>query len=1029
MLRPMDRVLPLWRQFWLPLLLLAAVLIGSNAGAQSFSGVQITRTGAPYTIGARSIPTTQTTARIIAVQSFAGDTIATGAPAVIALTPDGLGTLGFQYTMGMGATPGVRILRFCTDNGVVACNANAGTNIIHIGATSPINCTIDGPTSAQGGQTVTLSANCPTAGSLGPNIAIGPVVYTWTLPGGGTSPLQSIGFSGGAGIAYNFGLSASFSFFITRTVGFSDTTAPVPNTPYVTPTATTTLTFTAAAVAPTVTLSSVPAGPNYIRTRPVRLLVDVVPNGNVIESVRVLESFGDGLNQIGATMVAPPYEVQWTPSRNGDAVVVAEVKVQGIATPFGVRVRATVTDPPNPLPQVRIDDPVSGRNFDVGTSIPIRATATDADGITRVEFYSSLNGNSPNFISADTTAPYEALFPATTVQGDYRIFARAFDGINQQNDSNQVMITLGATVSVTLSVTDLSNPGSRSFTPRSQVNIPIAATLLIAGISSPAANRDLVWRIAQSDIGGDGSSCTPNDEPRQGTVRTDDLGRATISFLTGCTTGGKRIEVASADEPNVVKATIELRGPDQAISTINGANSANGGIYFVTPGQSENVSVRLASTGGASLQGGQIIWTLPASAGSLVPSISSIDNSTATTSVILAAGIDSALITACVRGRDLCTTIEVRSILIGAEEAGAEVAAPLLQAAIDAPRVQLKALSGRMQQLRNESAHGFSNQLSLNVAGLPVSTGSGSKGNDEESEDGGEQKEASKFGVFLMGDVSVNKRDSQSGTSQASLQNQGYEVRTRGVTLGADYRFTDGIAAGVALGALKGDSTSANTAQDNRGYSLSLFGQWLPSEHWYFAGVINRGSNDYDIERLANKLGSTGFDRLVSESQSKQTAAQLEAGYSFAKGLSRFTPFLRYEYIRADLDPIVETGGPQALRIDGYQSKLTTIAGGLQADWAFNTQSGVLIPGARLEFVRESDDTEQAFAQLTGGASGFLPLTPVDLDQSYGNASVSLQWLTGIKGQPISVFLGFDFQFARDQINSRSASLGVKIPF
>ncbi len=1019
---------PLFRSALLALLWVFAALTSVNIAAQSYSGVQITRTGAPYTIGARSIPLTQTTARITAVQSFPGDTAATGA---IALTPDGLGTLGFQYTFGIGATPGVRILRFCTDNGVVACNPATGSEIIHIGATSPITCTLTGPTTIQLGQQANFTPNCPTAGSLGPNISIRQTVYNWTVPGG-TTVGPSITFSPGAAGTYNFSLVASFSFSITRTVGFSDTSNPVPDVAYVAPSANATLLVTAAAIAPSATIRSDPSGPIYFRTRPVRLFLDVTANGNVIESVRFFESYtGSAPNQIGATITTipdGPYEVQWIPSRVGLPKVYAEVKVQGVAAPYlSNQINADVRDQANPPPQVRIDSPTAGSNFDVGTAFPIRATATDADGITRVEFYYSLNGNSPNFIAADTTAPYEVNFPTTVPVGDYRIFARAYDGINQQNDSSIVMVTLGAMVAV--SITDLTSPGSRSFTPRSQVNLPISATQTTAGVSSPAANRDLVWRIAQSDIGGDGTPCAPDDEPRQGTVRTDDVGRATISFLTGCTTGGKRIEVAFADAPNVVKATIELRGPDQSISTINGNNTANGGIYFVTPGQSENISVRLASTGGASLQGGQITWSIPTGAGSLVPNISSIDNGVATTSVVLAAGINSALVTACVRGRDLCTTIEVRSILEGAEQAGADVAAPLLQAAIDAPRVQIRALSGRMQQLRNESAHGFSNELSLNVAGMPVSTGAGQSDADEEDEDSGEQKEASKFGVFLMGDVAINKRDDQSGAQKANLQNSGYEVRTRGVTLGADYRFSDSMTAGLALGALKGDSASLNTAQDNRGYSVSLFGQWLPSEHWYFAGVLNRGRNDYDIERLANKLGSTGFDRLVSESQSSQTAAQLEAGYAFSKGRSRFTPFLRYEYIRADLDPIVETGGPQALRIDGYQSKLSTIAGGLQADWAFNTQSGVVIPGARLEFIRESDDTEQAFAQLTGGASGFLPLTPVDLDQSYGNASVSLQWITGIKGQPISVFLGFDFQFARDQMSSRSASLGVKIPF
>ena len=55
---------------------------------------------------------------------------------------------------------------------------------------------------------------------------------------------------------------------------------------------------------------------------------------------------------------------------------------------------------------------------------------------------------------------------------------------------------------------------------------------------------------------------------------------------------------------------------------------------------------------------------------------------------------------------------------------------------------------------------------------------------------------------------------------------------------------------GAALGLLKADTNVADGgSQDAKGYSLSLYGSYVPLENAYLDGIVNVGRNDYDSQR------------------------------------------------------------------------------------------------------------------------------------------------------------------------------------
>jgi beta-glucosidase len=87
------------------------------------------------------------------------------------------------------------------------------------------------------------------------------------------------------------------------------------------------------------------------------------------------------------------------------------------------------------LPAVSITSPADGANLPTG-SITINAAASDADGITRVEFYEGAN-----YLGQDPTAPYTYLWNSVT-DGCYTLIAKAIDNVGDSN-TDSVSITVG----------------------------------------------------------------------------------------------------------------------------------------------------------------------------------------------------------------------------------------------------------------------------------------------------------------------------------------------------------------------------------------------------------------------------------------------------------------------------------------------------------------------------------------------------------------------------------------------------------
>jgi uncharacterized protein (TIGR03437 family) len=101
----------------------------------------------------------------------------------------------------------------------------------------------------------------------------------------------------------------------------------------------------------------------------------------------------------------------------------------------------TPTPSPSPTPvgapQVTLTIPSPGSTFVAGTNINLAASASDPDGVSKVEFF-----RGTTLIGTDTAAPYTAVWTNPT-KGNYSLFARATDnkGISANSPSISVTIT------------------------------------------------------------------------------------------------------------------------------------------------------------------------------------------------------------------------------------------------------------------------------------------------------------------------------------------------------------------------------------------------------------------------------------------------------------------------------------------------------------------------------------------------------------------------------------------------------------
>lgn len=165
----------------------------------------------------------------------------------------------------------------------------------------------------------------------------------------------------------------------------------------------------------------------------------------------------------------------------GNKTVILTIETNAAYQPGGgneavVNIIDDVYNTPNP--SVAITEPTNGSVFTLPTNITVTAAASDPGAtITSVSFYAD-----DDLLGRVTNAPYTLTWTNARA-GDYQLFARAVDNLNQSALSSLVKIS----VTEILPVVTITTPtNGESFTVHQ--NIPIAAEVTDANASATIAS-------------------------------------------------------------------------------------------------------------------------------------------------------------------------------------------------------------------------------------------------------------------------------------------------------------------------------------------------------------------------------------------------------------------------------------------------------------------------------------------------------------------------------------------------------------
>ena len=164
---------------------------------------------------------------------------------------------------------------------------------------------------------------------------------------------------------------------------------------------------------------------------------------------------------------------------------------------LGVLYRRGAFAASNAPPAVALTSPANGTAFDPGSAITLNATASDADGIARVEFYAGANK-----LGEDTTSPYSLVW-SNVEAGTYRLLARATDSNGGSADSALVQIAVGQAQPIRIAAAKLANQALR-------ITVNAAAGDYVVEESSSLAG----WADAFAlTVGADGTGSVDDNRP------------------------------------------------------------------------------------------------------------------------------------------------------------------------------------------------------------------------------------------------------------------------------------------------------------------------------------------------------------------------------------------------------------------------------------------------------------------------------------------------------------------------------------
>jgi outer membrane autotransporter protein len=349
-------------------------------------------------------------------------------------------------------------------------------------------------------------------------------------------------------------------------------------------------------------------------------------------------------------------------------------------------------------------------------------------------------------------------------------------------------------------------------------------------------------------------------------------------------------------------------------------------------------------------------------------------------------------------------------------------------------------VGARLAALRNGIRGASLKGLTFNLDGRQF-TGEDLLGSADRPQGGGASADfddLGAWGFFLNGHFGWGDKD-------ATDRESGFEFDRYNLTAGVDYRFSATTVAGIALGYSNSDSELDldGGELDQEGYSVHLYGSFLPSDTTYVDVTLGAGTASNDqLRRIRYSIPSITDNSVTVVDQSASASpdsdfldATIAAGLELGSGAFSYGPHARFSYRKVDVDAFRESmsnpgaaGSGLGLFIDSQKFTSKTFTLGMRASNAYSTSWGVLVPQAGIEWTHEFDDgAESINGYLLGDSTQtyfFLPTDAVDSDYFVVDLGVSAVFTDGR-----SAFINYSGLLGYNNLDSHQISAGVRFEF
>lgn len=331
---------------------------------------------------------------------------------------------------------------------------------------------------------------------------------------------------------------------------------------------------------------------------------------------------------------------------------------------------------------------------------------------------------------------------------------------------------------------------------------------------------------------------------------------------------------------------------------------------------------------------------------------------------------------------------------------------------------QAKLLRNRFSELRNGTNQASVSGLNASIYGQNLALGQWSQSSLNDMTGGGASDsigDMGRLGFFVNGAVAIGEREGDVSTS-------GYDSDGYNLLFGADYRLSDTLVLGGALGMAKDEIDFARDMGEQAADMISLasFINYYLNDNVYVDGLVIFGQSDLDTER--NMLGETA----IGTTDGNVWTVAISSGYEATQGAWQYGGYGRVEYSKADVDGYSETGSSFDMTVSDHASKSAEMALGGRVGHAFSLASCVLVPSLDVEWVTQFEDDGRLIGVGVEGISESFGAYDEGFDKSYANAGLSV---SAVFAAGLSSFIRAESNFSDDLMTLRTYSGGVRWEF